>query len=236
LLRLRAERKSPRTIASYADGLRQYIAAAGDDVPLDSDTLAAFTNSILDKGLSPSTARLRQLAVRRFTAWCAEEGEIPYNALLGTKLPRLDDKIIPELTEDEIRRLIKTCGASFSGRRDEAIIRLMVEAGCRSDEVLNMNMTDVDLARGLAVVRKAKGGKARTVAFGPATGAAIDRYLRARRRHALAGELALWLGERSRRFGNAALVAWFAITQDDTKDVPKTVTALAELFRWWRLR
>jgi integrase/recombinase XerD len=207
LLRLRAERKSPRTITCYAEGLRQYIAAAegAGEVPLDQDSVAAFVNSILDKGMSASTARLRQLAVRRFSAWLAEEGEITYNALLGMKLPRLDEKIIPELDADEIRRLLKACGPTFAGRRDEAIIRLMVEAGCRSDEVVNMNVTDVDLPRGLAVVRKAKGGKARTVPFGPMTGAAIDRYLRLRRRHALAGESALWLGERSKRFGNAAL-------------------------------
>lgn len=31
------------------------------------------------------------------------------------------------------------------------------------------------------------------------------------------------------------IVAWLAIRKTDTKDVPKTVTALAELFRWWRL-
>lgn len=55
------------------------------------------------------------------------------------------------------------------------------------------------------MVRKAKGGKARTVPFGPMTGAAIDRYMRLRRRHLLAEERALSLGERSRRFGNAAL-------------------------------
>lgn len=134
LLRLRAERKSHRTIASYADGLRQYLAYCADPVPLDQDTLAAFVNSILDKEFSPSTARLRQLAVRRFAAWLAEEGKIPYNPLLGAKLPRLDQKIIPELGSEEIRALLKACGSSFAGRRDEAIIRLMVEAGCRSDE------------------------------------------------------------------------------------------------------
>lgn len=205
LLRLRAERKSPRTIASYAEGLRQYIAASGDPVPLDQDAVAAFVNSILDKGFSASTARLRQLAVRRFSAWLAEEGEVEYNALLGMKLPRLDEKIIPELSSDEIKRLLKVCGTGFAGRRDEAIIRLMVEAGCRCDEVVNMNVTDIDLPRGLAVVRKAKGGKARTVPFGPMTGSAIDRYMRLRRRHLLSEERALWLGERSRRFGNAAL-------------------------------
>jgi site-specific recombinase XerC len=128
LLRLRAERKSPRTIASYADGLRQYFAYCDDPVPLGRDSVAAFVNAILDKGFGPSIARLRQLAVRRFSAWLAEEGEIEYNALLGMKLPRLDEKIIPEPSSDEIKQLLKTGGSSFAGRRDEAIIRLMVEA------------------------------------------------------------------------------------------------------------
>jgi hypothetical protein len=32
------------------------------------------------------------------------------------------------------------------------------------------------------------------------------------------------------------IVAWLAIRKTDPKDVPKTVTALAELFRWWRHR
>lgn len=63
-----------------------------------------------------------------FSAWLAEEGEIEYNALLGMKLPRLDEKIIPEPSSDEIKQLLKTGGSSFAGRRDEAIIRLMVEA------------------------------------------------------------------------------------------------------------
>lgn len=31
-------------------------------------------------------------------------------------------------------------------------------------------------------------------------------------------------------------VAWLAIRKTDPKDVPKTVTALAEPFRCWRLR
>lgn len=56
-----------------------------------------------------------------------------------------------------------------------------------------MGTGDVDLTRGLAIVRRGKGGKGRPVPFGPQTSRAIDRYLRLRRSHRLAGTPALWL-------------------------------------------
>jgi len=59
----------------------------------------------------------------------------------------------------------------------------------------------VDLAAGTAVIHRGKGGKARRVPFGPRTGSAIDRYLRARRRDRLAATPPLWLGDRGREFG-----------------------------------
>ena len=66
-------------------------------------------------------------------------------------------------------------------------------------------MPDVDLAAGTAVISKGKGGKARRVPFGPRTGAALDRYLRARRRHRLASTPVLWLGQGGKEFGYHAL-------------------------------
>jgi outer membrane murein-binding lipoprotein Lpp len=42
---------------------------------LDWATVNAFIAAVLDSGAEPATARSRQLAVRRFSAWCAEEGE-----------------------------------------------------------------------------------------------------------------------------------------------------------------
>jgi integrase/recombinase XerD len=49
-----------------------------------------------------------------------------------------------------------------------------------------------------AVIVRGKGGKGRRVGFGDRTGAALSRYLRARRRHSLAGSDMLWLAERGR--------------------------------------
>jgi len=50
------------------------------------------------------------------------------------------------------------------------------------------------------VVRRGKGGKGRTVPFGPQTGRALDRYMRLRRAHRLAESAPLWLGDRGKGF------------------------------------
>ncbi len=98
------------------------------------------------------------------------------------------------LSEDDLRLLLKACaGKELRDRRDEACLRLLVETGMRAGELLALNTADVDLARGIAVVRRGKGGKGRYVAFTPQTGAAVDRYLRVRRHHRLASTSALWL-------------------------------------------
>jgi len=94
-----------------------------------------------------------------------------------------------------LRRLIKACqGRQFTDRRDEAIVRLMAETGVRAGEAISMQLADVDLSRGLATVRRGKGGRGRIVPFGSQTAAALDRYIRARRTHRLAEGGALWLG------------------------------------------
>jgi integrase/recombinase XerD len=199
---LRAERKSPQTVKSYTAGVRQFLAwcaAQGAPAALDRPTVNAFVAGLLDSGVEAATARARQLALRRFSAWCTEEGETDRDELLGLKPPKLDAKVVPRLTDEQCRALVKACaGREFRDRRDEAIVRFMLEAIVRAGEVVAMGVGDVDLTRGIAVVQRGKGGKGRPVPFGPQTGRAIDRYLRMRRSHRLAGTSPLWLGDRGK--------------------------------------
>jgi site-specific recombinase XerD len=213
ILHLRAERKSPETVKVYGDGVRRFLAwsAAQSETPLagpalDRPTVNAFITDLLDGGAEPSTARSRHLALRRFSAWLHDEEEIPHDELIGSKPPKLDQKIIPVLTEEQITRLLKACaGKDLRDRRDEAIVRLMIETGARAGEVVAMTVDDVDLTRGSAVVRRGKGGRGRRIPIGPRTSSAIDRYLRARRSHLLASTAALWVGDRGKAFGYDAL-------------------------------
>lgn len=205
VVHLRAERKSPETVKTYTIGVRQYLAwcaRTGTPPVLQRAPVNAFVADILDGGAEAATARSRQLSVRRFSAWLAEEEEIDRDELLGLKPPKLDVKVVERLTDDECRKLIKACsGKEFRERRDEAIVRFMLEAVVRAGEVVAMEVRDVDLTAGSAVVRRGKGGKGRVVPFGPQAGRAIDRYLRLRRAHRLAAGPALWLGDRGKGLG-----------------------------------
>lgn len=216
LLSLRADRKSPQTIKAYSDGVRFYrswCAGQGAD-PLVRSSLREWVAELLEAGAQPSTARARQLAVRRFTAWLAEEGEIPADPFLGVKAPKLDSKVIEPLSDDELRALLRACappkGATpaetLRHRRDEAILRFMLETGTRAGEVVALGVDDVDLVAGTAVVRRGKGGKGRLLPFGPHAALALDRYKRLRSGHRLASTSPdLWLGDRGKRFTYDAL-------------------------------
>jgi site-specific recombinase XerD len=203
-LALRAERKSPATVASYSEGVLGFLrwcATSGATPELTKETVNGFTTALLDGGAEPATARARQMALRRFAAWLADEGEIDANPLLGMKPPKLDTKVTAALSDDELWRLIKACqGKEFIDVRDMAIVRLMLESGLRAGEVLGMDVSDVSPQDGLAIIQRGTGGRGRTVPFGPQTATAIDRYLRARRGHRLASTPTLWLGGNGQNF------------------------------------
>jgi integrase/recombinase XerD len=198
LLNLEAEHKSPYTLRAYGQGVAGFLrwhAAQGTAEPvLDKPAASAYLADLRRAGQSPGTCRLRHAALRRFATWLAEEGEAERDTLVGLKPPKPDKPVVPRLSDAELAALVKACkGPSFLDRRDEALVRLITEALLRASEALALTVADVDVRRGLATIRRGKGGKGRVVPFGPETGRALDRYLRLRRRHQAAHTAPLWL-------------------------------------------
>lgn len=160
------------------------------DIPLalERSAVNAFVANLLDTGAEAATARARQLSLRRFSAWLADEGEIERDELLALRPPKLDQKIIERLSDDQCRAILRACaGRDLRERRDAAIRRLMLETATRAGEVVGMTLADMDLTTGRAVARRGQGGKGRIVPFGPHTARAIDRYLAAALAYANAG-------------------------------------------------
>jgi site-specific recombinase XerD len=178
------------------------------DPVLDEPTVTAWTAALLDAGKTPNTVIARLKGVRRFSAWLAEKDEIPRDQLAGIRAPKKDDPVVPDLTAAELAALLATCaGKDFRHVRDRAIIRFMTETAARASEVVGMEKPDVNLTAGLGIIRRGKGGAGRVVPFSPQCGAAIDDYLRARRRHKLASTPPLWLGDRGRNLSYQGLYA-----------------------------
>jgi site-specific recombinase XerD len=195
---LRAERKSERTVRSYAEALEQlaaFLEPRGRSLAqAKASDIQDYIIGILERR-RPSTANNRFRALHRFYGWLEEEEDVP-NPMRRLKPPSVPEEPVPVLDEAALRRLFEVCqGRGFDERRDTAILCLFLDAGPRLEELTEIRVEDIDFD--LDVVRVVgKGSRPRALPFGQKSGQAIERYLRARARHPYARLEALWLGKR----------------------------------------
>jgi site-specific recombinase XerD len=71
---------------------------------------------------------------------------------------------------------------------------LFLDTGARREELVGVRVIDINFDMDVVHVL-GKGGRERALPFGRKTAVALDRYLRARRRHADADTPWLWLGK-----------------------------------------
>jgi site-specific recombinase XerD len=195
---LEAEGKSLATLKAYARGVESFLdwhAGQGDAAPvLDRATVSAYLADLRRDGQSDGTIRLRYSALKLFSRWLAEEGETERDELARMTPPKAGAAEVDSLPEPDIAALLKACaGQGFADRRDYALITVLNTCGLRAAECIALRTGDVDLRAGELRVVKGKGSKSRRVGFGPQTARALDRYMRARRAHPLAGSDVLWL-------------------------------------------
>jgi site-specific recombinase XerC len=201
---LRVEGKADRTLVLYGQSITyfsRWLAQRGqpaDLSSLDRDTVLQWLDYLRHRGLTTGTIRTRWRGLRRFVNWLLAEGIIHTDPLAGIVIDRPEPPPVPILTDDELSALLGACkGTRFVDRRDEAVIRLLIDCGLRVSEITGIDLEHLDLDSESVTVT-GKGSRVRPAYFGARTGQALDRYLRARREHRHASGAALFLGERGR--------------------------------------
>jgi site-specific recombinase XerD len=198
---LRAEGRAERTAAIYLQSIRffgQWLESQGRPATLDELTRSAIRAWLagLADVQQPGTVRTRYKGLRRFCRWLLAEREIGVDPMAGMDVPAVVDKPVPVLDDAELAALLKACqGKTLVDRRDEAVVRFLLDTGCRVSEVCGITLDDLDLDHEMAMVT-GKGRKTRPVYFGARTARALDRYLRERRSHRYAHSPALFLSQR----------------------------------------
>jgi site-specific recombinase XerD len=201
---LRVEGKADRTLVLYGQSITYFSRwlaqrdQTADVSSLNRDTVLQWLDYLRHRGLTTGTIRTRWRGLRRFTNWLLAEGIIAADPLAGIVIDKPEPAPVPILTDAELAALVGACrGTRFVDRRDEAVIRLLIDCGLRVSEVTGIDLDHLDLD-GESVSVTGKGSRVRPAYFGAKTGQSLDRYIRERAKHRHASSSALFLGERGR--------------------------------------
>src|SRR3712207_718990 len=169
----------------------------------DTATTEIYTLSLHDalpifETRSASTANVVYRALQQFVKWLVDEEEIDRSPMERMKPPIVPERPVPVLTETQLRTLLAGAKSNcFVDRRDNAIMRLLLDTGGRLSEVAGLCVDDLDFEHDVAHVL-GKGRRPRALPFGQQTGLALGRYLRARTKEKLSARPELWLAEKNR--------------------------------------
>jgi integrase len=149
-----------------------------------------------------------------------DEEEIDRSPMERMKPPIVPEKPVPVLTENQLRTLLAGAkGNTFVDRRDNAIMRLLLDTGGRLSEVAGLHVTDIDFGNDVAHVL-GKGRRPRALPFGQQTGLALGRYLRARTREKFSDRPELWLAEKNRGPLSSGGISQMLGRRGDAADIP----------------
>lgn len=199
---LRAKGRTPGTITSYlesGDQLAAFLRKAGMPTAVSAVTrehLEAYLVHLVEAGRAPATVARHYRSLQQFWKWLAEDGEIPVSPMARMTPPHVPEQPVPVFTEDELGRLLAVAkGNTFENRRDSAIMRSLIDTGCRLGELAGLTVEDIDHEQDVAHVM-GKGRRSRALPYGTRTADALRRYLRFRTRHPKADLDALWIGKK----------------------------------------
>jgi site-specific recombinase XerD len=178
---------SPRTIEFYADELRhwqRWLQQQGIESiqAIRSNDLRHYLVA-LGKRRNPGGVHAAYRAMRAFLNWFGDEFE-PHawtNPIAKVKPPRVRHEPLEPVPLPDVKKMLATCKRrTFLGDRDRAIMLALLDTGCRANEFLSLDVSDLNLSTGAAVVQRGKGNKTRVAFLGSKARRAVARYLRHR--------------------------------------------------------
>jgi len=203
LSHLASKNLSRHTISSYETAVRllaDFLRDQGMPIAVGKvkrDHVEAFIAHVLETR-TPSTAATRYRCLRPFFKWLEAEGEIRDSPMSKTEAPRVPEQLPPVLADDDLRRLLRTCGGNdnnFERIRDLCLLRLLIKTGCRRGELASVKIDDVLISReGMLLRVLGKGGTFRLLPLDEQTAKAVKKYRRRRQDHARRELSELFLG------------------------------------------
>jgi site-specific recombinase XerD len=173
---MRQRQASPHTIAAYRDTFRLLLAFTAERLTiepsqlhvddLDAPLVAAFLDYLEhDRRNTVRTRNARLAAIRSLSRYAAlrhPEHAATIERVLAIPPKRFERSLVAFLTETEVEVLLAAPDrATWTGRRDHALLGLAVQTGLRASELIGLRCADVHLGVGAHVSCLGKGRKQR---------------------------------------------------------------------------
>jgi integrase/recombinase XerD len=187
---------SPQTIAAYRDTFRLLLCFAREQTAkqpleldlddLDAPLIGAFLAHLEQaRGNSPRTRNARLGAIHSFYRFAAlEHPEHAHTIARVMAIPtkRHERNTVSYLDLDEIKAMLAAPDReTWLGRRDHALLVLMIQTGVRVSELVGLRVCDAHLGTGAHIQITGKGRKKRATTLTGETVAIVRQWLTERR-------------------------------------------------------
>jgi tyrosine recombinase XerC len=180
---LKTERNaSEHTIINYSIDLHEFAGFMGKQktkniADIDYLDIRSFLAALKDRDLSKSTVARKLAALRSFFKYLLREKVLVSNPTGTVPTPKRNKTLPSFLDIKEVEHLLETpTGVGRQACRDRAILELLYSSGLRVSELVQLDVSGLDLLSGLVKV-KGKGKKERIVPIGSLAIKALEGYL-----------------------------------------------------------
>ena len=197
------KRLSPHTCKNYSRDLHIFLDYCLNNKLqswqiIDAEHIRAFSASQYRKGLSPRSIQRNLSSIRSFFRYLIRENEIKNNPAQSIRPPKAGKRLPENLDTDSMTKLLDIKETGFIADRDKAILELLYSSGLRLAELINLNITDIDLADATVNVL-GKGNKERIIPIGRYAIAALKKWLNTKKNIKTIDYDALFISKRGTR-------------------------------------
>ncbi len=181
---------STETVKWYKRSLKQYMAYNGVQY-LDQITTESLREYLyygrLERKWTVDTFLYHYKGLKAFLKWCVRNGHINSNPIEQVEKPKLRKKLPKRITKQEALTVLEYAfnvnrHYQFERYRNRAVFAVMLYAGLRSNEVLSLKISDINLENRVISVMNGKGGKDRLVPICTALKEILEGYWKDRER------------------------------------------------------
>lgn len=173
--------RSAYTIRNYRNDISSFLRWCADREfePLRTTRglFREYLTELKEGGMVPASITRRTSTVHGFYKYLLQEKATERDLLYGVSLPKRPKRLPKVLDPAVLDALLNQPDpATPAGLRDRAMFELLYGGGLRISELVSLNIGQLDLGEGSAIIH-GKGSKERVVLFGEPAMQAVERYL-----------------------------------------------------------